>query len=241
MHLAAILVAAGTGSRFGAETPKQFLILRGQPVVRHAARALIDSGAVLQPVGDAAAIDAALEGLPHLPTVAGGATRQDSVRAGLLALRPHAPAFVLVHDAARPVIPPGTVPALLAALDRHPGAIPAAPVADTLKRVRAGIIEATVPREGLFRAQTPQGFRFDALLAAHHAGVTGATDDASLLEALGQNVAIVAGSESNIKLTYQEDLARLEAVMSSAAPAEMSAGPSPGCCRASAPGSTCTF
>jgi 2-C-methyl-D-erythritol 4-phosphate cytidylyltransferase/2-C-methyl-D-erythritol 2,4-cyclodiphosphate synthase len=214
MHLAAILVAAGTGSRFGTETPKQFLTLLGQPVIRHAARALIGAGAELQPVGEAASIDAALEGLPHLPTVPGGAVRQDSVREGLLALRSHAPEFVLVHDAARPVIPPGTVPALLAALAQYPGAIPAAPVADTLKRVRDGTIAETVPREGLFRAQTPQAFRFDALLAAHLAGVTGATDDAALLEALGQTVAIVAGSESNIKLTYKEDLARLEAVMS---------------------------
>src|SRR5271165_2434993 len=214
MTIAAVLVAAGSGSRFGAETPKQFLMLLGQPVIRHAARALIEAGAVLQPVGDAAAIDAALEGLPHLPTVPGGAARQDSVRAGLLALRPHAPDFVLVHDAARPVIPPGTVPALLAALAQYPGAIPAAPVADTLKRVRDGTIEATVPRDGLFRAQTPQAFRFDALLAAHDAGVTGATDDASLLEAVGQTVAIVPGSESNIKLTWPEDLARLEAAMS---------------------------
>ncbi len=213
MQLAAILVAAGTGSRFGAETPKQFLTLMGQPVIRHAARALIEAGSVLQPVGDAAAIDAALEGLPHLPTVPGGATRQDSVRAGLLALRPHAPDFVLVHDAARPFIPGNTVPDLLKALAHAHGAIPAVPVADTLKRVASGTIQETVPRDGLFRAQTPQGFRFAALLAAHHAGVSGATDDASLLEALGQDVAIVPGAESNIKLTWPEDLARLEAAM----------------------------
>ena len=205
MHLAAILVAAGTGSRFGAETPKQFLPLLGEPVIRHAARALIGAGAALQPVGEAALIDAALRGLPHLPTVPGGATRQDSVRAGLLALRSDPPEFVLVHDAARPVIPPGTVPALLAAL-----------VADTLKRAKDGIILETVPRDGLFRAQTPQAFRFDALLAAHQAGVTGATDDASLLEALGQTVAIVPGSDSNIKLTFPDDLTRLEAAMSAA-------------------------
>jgi len=127
MHLAAILVAAGTGSRFGAETPKQFLTLLGQPVIRHAAMALIEAGAEIQPVGDAALIAVALEGLPHLRTVPGGATRQDSVRAGLLALKPHAPAFVLVQDAARPVIPPGTVTALLTALEATPGAIPAAP------------------------------------------------------------------------------------------------------------------
>ncbi len=213
MHLAAILVAAGTGSRFGAETPKQFLPLMGEPVIRHAARALLAAGAELQPVGDAASIDAALDGLPHMPTVAGGATRQDSVRAGLLALKSRSPAFVLVHDAARPMIPEGTIPALLAALATSPGAIPAAPVADTLKRVSDGIILETVPRESLFRAQTPQAFRFEVLLTAHHAGVTGATDDASLLEALGQAVAIVPGSESNIKLTFPDDLARLEAVM----------------------------
>ena len=214
MHLAAILVAAGTGSRFGSETPKQFLSLFGEPVVRHAARALIDAGATLQPVGDPGAIAEALAGLPHLPTVPGGATRQDSVRSGLLALRPLAPEFVLIHDAARPCIPHNTVPALLAALTKNPGAIPAAPVADTLKRVQDGIIRETVPRDGLFRAQTPQAFRFGAILEAHQAAVTGATDDASLLEALGLNVAIVPGSERNIKLTYQEDLARLEAAMS---------------------------
>jgi len=221
MQLAAILVAAGTGSRFGAEVPKQFLTLLGQPVIRHAARALIEAGAEIQPVGDAGSIAAALEGLPHLPVVPGGATRQDSVLAGLLALRTHAPAVVLVHDAARPLIPSGTVPALLAALENAPGAIPGAPVADTLKRVAGGRIQETVPREGLFRAQTPQAFRFDALLAAHRAGVTGATDDASLLEALGQAVAIVPGSESNIKLTYPDDLARLEAAMSVASPVSM--------------------
>jgi 2-C-methyl-D-erythritol 4-phosphate cytidylyltransferase/2-C-methyl-D-erythritol 2,4-cyclodiphosphate synthase len=215
MRLAAILVAAGTGSRFGAGIPKQFLTLRGEPVIRHAARSLVEAGAEIQPVGDAGPIDAALEGVPHLATVPGGATRQDSVRSGLLALRPHAPAFVLVHDAARPIIPPGTIPALLAALAHAPGAIPGAPVADTLKRALDGVIVATVPREGLFRAQTPQAFRFDALFAAHHASITGSTDDASLLEALGQDVAIVPGSESNIKLTWPDDLARLEAAMSS--------------------------
>jgi 2-C-methyl-D-erythritol 4-phosphate cytidylyltransferase/2-C-methyl-D-erythritol 2,4-cyclodiphosphate synthase len=216
MYLAAILVAAGTGSRFGTETPKQFLTLRGEPVMRHAARALIEAGATLQPVGEANPIAESLAGLPHLPTVTGGATRQDSVRSGLLALQPHAPEFVLIHDAARPFIPPGTVADLLAALAENPGAIPGAPVADTLKRVRDGIIVETVPRDGLFRAQTPQAFRFNAIFEAHHAGVTGATDDAALLEALGLNVAIVAGSERNIKLTYQDDLSQMEAAMSAA-------------------------
>jgi 2-C-methyl-D-erythritol 4-phosphate cytidylyltransferase/2-C-methyl-D-erythritol 2,4-cyclodiphosphate synthase len=104
-----------------------------------------------------------------LPVVAGGATREDSVRAGLEAIAAEAPDYVLVHDAARPVIPRGTIPALLTALEAHAGAIPAQPVADTLKRVSGGVIETTVPREGLFRAQTPQAFRFGALRAAHAA------------------------------------------------------------------------
>jgi 2-C-methyl-D-erythritol 4-phosphate cytidylyltransferase / 2-C-methyl-D-erythritol 2,4-cyclodiphosphate synthase len=214
VRVAAILVAGGTGSRFGAEAPKQFLLLAGKPVIRHAAEALAAHVALLQPVGDAPAIEAALIGLPHLPPVPGGATRQDSVRAGLEALEPASPDIALVHDAARPVIPVGTIPALLSALREAPGAIPAAPVADTLKRVVSGTITATVSREGLYRAQTPQAFHFKVLLAAHRNGIgVAATDDASLLEALGERVAIVPGSDDNIKLTYAEDLTRLERAM----------------------------
>jgi 2-C-methyl-D-erythritol 4-phosphate cytidylyltransferase/2-C-methyl-D-erythritol 2,4-cyclodiphosphate synthase len=214
MRIAAILVAAGSGTRFGAETPKQFLMLAGKPVIRHAAEALAAHVSLLQPVGDAEPIEAALHRVTGcLPVIPGGATRQDSVRAGLEALAPHQPDIVLVHDAARPIIPEGTIPALLAALKESPGAIPAAPVADTLKRVVRGVIIETVPRIGLFRAQTPQAFQFQALLAAHRSGLTGATDDASLLEAAGQTVEVVPGSDDNIKLTYPEDLVRLERIM----------------------------
>ncbi|MGH7049994.1 MAG: 2-C-methyl-D-erythritol 4-phosphate cytidylyltransferase [Acetobacteraceae bacterium] len=211
MSIAALLLAAGTGSRFGAVTPKQFLPLLGRPVIRHAAEALAAHVAFLQPVGAAAPIDAALAGLPHLPAVPGGATRQVSVRAGLEALAPHAPAIVLVHDAARPQIPPGTIPALLAALEKAPGAIPALAVTDTLKRSGpTGAIEETVPRAGLWRAQTPQAFHFETLLRLHRAaGNNGATDDAALLEAAGLAVALVAGSEDNIKITIPDDLSRL--------------------------------
>jgi 2-C-methyl-D-erythritol 4-phosphate cytidylyltransferase/2-C-methyl-D-erythritol 2,4-cyclodiphosphate synthase len=214
MRIAALLVGAGSGTRFGAETPKQFLSLGGRPVLRHAAETLVEHVEMLQPVGDKAPIEAALEGLRHLPPVPGGATRQQSVHAGLEALGADAPDVVLVHDAARPLIPPGTIPALLAALEHAPGAIPAIPVADTLKRVVDGVITATAPRDGLYRAQTPQAFRFPILLAAHRAGTAGAaTDDASLLEAAGLTVAIVPGSEDNIKLTWPEDLRRLERAM----------------------------
>jgi len=218
MRIASLLVAAGSGVRFGAETPKQFLRIGGKPVIRHAAEALAAESDILQPVGDAAAIEAALTGLPHRPVVAGGATRQDSVRAGLEALAPFAPDIVLVHDAARPIVPKGTIAALVAALAEAPGAIPAAPVADTLKRVVAGAITETVPRDGLFRAQTPQAFRFATLLAAHRAELQGATDDASLLEAAGERVLVVPGSEDNIKRTWPEDLGRLERAMTTLFP-----------------------
>ena len=116
MRLAAILVGAGTGTRYGDPMPKQFLPLAGKPVIRWAAEALLRHGAILQPVGDATRIAEALIGLAHLPAVPGGATRQDSVRAGLEALAAHAPDIVLVHDAARPFLPDGTVEALIAAL-----------------------------------------------------------------------------------------------------------------------------
>jgi 2-C-methyl-D-erythritol 4-phosphate cytidylyltransferase/2-C-methyl-D-erythritol 2,4-cyclodiphosphate synthase len=214
MRVAAILVAAGSGSRFGTDVPKQFMMVAGKPVIRHAAEALAAHVSLLQPVGDAEPIEAALRGVTGcLPVIPGGAARQDSVRVGLEALAPHEPDIVLVHDAARPVVPPGTIPALLAALRESPGAIPAAPVADTLKRVVRGVITETVLRAGLFRAQTPQAFRFETLLAAHRAGLTGATDDASLLEAAGETVEVVPGSDDNIKLTYPEDLVRLERIM----------------------------
>ncbi len=210
MRIAALLVAAGSGSRFGGDIPKQFLTIAGKPVIRHAAEALLPHVSVLLPVGDAGPIAAALEGLDVLPAVPGGDTRHASVSAGLKALAANAPDLVLVHDAARPFLPAATIPALLAALRSHDGAIPAVPVADTLKRVQSGRITATVPRDGLFRAQTPQAFRYHLLRALHATGGAGATDDAALLEQAGHPVAIVAGSEDNIKLTYKEDLVRLE-------------------------------
>src|SRR5580700_5076840 len=113
MRVAAILVAAGSGARFGTEMPKQFMMIAGKPVIRHAAETLAAHVALLQPVGDAPAIEAALTGLAHLRPVTGGPSRQDSVLAGLEALEALAPDVVLVHDAARPLIPAGTIPALL--------------------------------------------------------------------------------------------------------------------------------
>jgi len=216
MRIAALLVAAGSGTRFGSDVPKQFLPLAGIPVIRRAAFALIDDVDLLLPVGPSALIASALAGLPHLPVVPGGAERQDSVRAGLEALVSSAPDVVLVHDAARPVIPPGTIGALLAALHEADGAIPAVAVADTLKRSDGQTILETVPRAGLYRAQTPQAFHFPLLLRLHRAAAgRAATDDAALLEAAGHSVRLVAGSEANVKVTVKEDLMRLEAAMRS--------------------------
>ena len=214
MRIAAILVAAGNGNRFGGDTPKQFTMIAGKPVIRHAAEALLPHVSALQPVGDAGQVAEALAGLNVLPAVPGGSTRQASVMAGLQALSPHAPELVLVHDAARPFVPPAIIPALLAALRSHDGAIPAIPVADTLKRVQSGRIVATVRRDGLYRAQTPQAFRYHLLRALHGSGEAAATDDAALLEAAGHPVAIVPGAEDNIKLTYPEDIVRLERAFS---------------------------
>jgi 2-C-methyl-D-erythritol 4-phosphate cytidylyltransferase/2-C-methyl-D-erythritol 2,4-cyclodiphosphate synthase len=218
MRVIALLMAAGSGSRFGAAEPKQFLPLLGRPILRHAAEALLADGAVqaLLPVvapGQAGRVMAMLEGLPCLPAVEGGNSRQDSVRAGLESLIAEAPDVVLVHDAARPILPAGTIPALLSALEAYHGAIPAQPVTDTLKAGQDGAIQRTVPRAGLYRAQTPQAFRFATLLEAHRTATEEATDDASLLEAAGLPVALLPGSENNLKVTYPEDLARAEAAL----------------------------
>lgn len=215
MRIAAILVAAGSGQRFGADRPKQYIECAGKPVVRWAAERLAPHVAFLQPVGDPAALADALADLDHLPVVSGGATRQHSVRAGLEALAPFAPDVVLIHDAARPYLPEDTIPALLEALVTFDGAIPAVPVADTLKREANGLIAETVARDGLHRAQTPQAFRFETILALHrqNVGVPGATDDAALFERAGLAVALIRGHEDNIKITYQEDAVRMARIL----------------------------
>jgi 2-C-methyl-D-erythritol 4-phosphate cytidylyltransferase/2-C-methyl-D-erythritol 2,4-cyclodiphosphate synthase len=213
-RVAALLMAAGSGARFGADRPKQFSTISGKTVLRHAAERLLAEVDLVLPVGEAGPISDALAGLPHLPPVAGGATRQDSVRRGLEALVAHEPDIVMVHDGCRPYIPPGTIPALRAALESCDGAIPAVPVADTLKRGDAdGRIAATVPRTGLYRAQTPQAFRFSLLLGLHRSAAEGATDDAGILEDAGHAVALVPGSEDNIKMTFPEDAPRLERIL----------------------------
>lgn len=223
-RVAALLLAAGRGRRFSAGATeeqaaisKQFHLLAGQPVIRHAALALLPHVDYLQPVGNDPLLPQALAGLDVLSPVPGGAERHDSVRAGLeaLAALPTPPDIVLVHDGARPYVPAALITRVLEALEHHEGVIPALPVSDTLKKVKDGIITDTVPRDGLWRAQTPQGFSFPLLYALHTRHRTALTDDAGLLEAAGHPVAIVMGVEDNIKLTVTEDLMRLERAMQS--------------------------
>ncbi|MBX6320196.1 MAG: bifunctional 2-C-methyl-D-erythritol 4-phosphate cytidylyltransferase/2-C-methyl-D-erythritol 2,4-cyclodiphosphate synthase [Rhodospirillaceae bacterium] len=221
----ALVVAAGRGQRLGGEVPKQYLPLAGVPVLRRSLDAFLGhpgiAGArvVFHP-DDRDRYAAAVAGLDLPPPVAGGATRQQSVLNGLESLAEFGPDVVLIHDAARPLVSRDIIDRTLAALDRAPGAVGAVRGADTVKRDDgAGRVAATVDRAGLWRAQTPQAFRYGPILAAHRAAAGrdgGATDDAAIAEAAGLPVAIVPGSEDNFKITTAEDLRRAERLLGAA-------------------------
>jgi 2-C-methyl-D-erythritol 4-phosphate cytidylyltransferase/2-C-methyl-D-erythritol 2,4-cyclodiphosphate synthase len=210
-RFAAVIVAAGQGLRAGQAVPKQFASWRGKPVVRHAAEALVAAGAgplaVAIPEGAGAIAGEALAGLAGIRLVTGGATRQESVRLALEALAPETPAFVLIHDAARPHCPADVIDRLLEALHDRPGAIPVLPVVDSLALADHGVMAGSADREALRRVQTPQAFRFDAILSAHRgwAGAATAGDDAQVARAAGLAVALVEGDERLRKLTFAED------------------------------------
>lgn len=214
MRLAAILVAAGSGVRAGGGRAKQWRALGDRPVVRWAADGLRAAGVVrlivaIPPGGDAEA-RTALAGLADWLPVTGGATRAESVRAGLIALAQDPPEIVLVHDAARPFVALRHVLPLLDALADDAGvdgACPALPVADTLKRAVDGVVETTLDRSRLWRVQTPQAFRYARLLGAYAALPAGAeaTDDAGVVEAAGGRVVLTAGDFRLEKLTRAED------------------------------------
>lgn len=213
MRTAALIVAAGSGQRLGSATPKQYLPLAGRPLLRHALDRFaghpgIDAVLVVVGPGQEAEYGRAVAGLDLAPPVAGGATRQASVRHGLEALAADPPDRVLIHDAARPLASAALIGRVLDALDRADGALPVLPVTDTLKRVEGGLATAGPDRAGLVRAQTPQGFRFPAILEAHRRLAGSAlTDDAAVAEAAGLAVACVAGEERNLKVTVPDDLA----------------------------------
>jgi 2-C-methyl-D-erythritol 4-phosphate cytidylyltransferase/2-C-methyl-D-erythritol 2,4-cyclodiphosphate synthase len=216
MSIAAILVAGGSGQRAGG--PKQWRPLAGRPLLRWAAEGLlggVERLVAVVPAGEEARGRDALAGLPVEAVVAGGATRTASVAAGLQALAPDPPRVVLVHDAARPFVGRRHIARLLEALEEADGAVPALPVADTLKRGANGLVVETASREGLYRAQTPQAFRWEAVVAAYR-GADEASDDAALVERAGGRVALVPGDPLLFKLTYPEDFAMAEALAGAA-------------------------
>lgn len=215
----ALIVAAGRGVRAGGGLPKQYRKLAGRPVLAHTLDVFcehdgVDGVCVAIHPDDHILYEAAAAGRPKLIAPAhGGAARQDSVRLGLEHLAARAPGRVLIHDAARPFVDGATIARVIAELDRSDGAVPAVPVVDTLKR-NDGARVTTVSRAGLWRAQTPQGFRFAPILDAHRrmAGHD-LTDDAAVAEECGLGVALVEGAESNMKLTTDADFHRAEQML----------------------------
>jgi 2-C-methyl-D-erythritol 4-phosphate cytidylyltransferase/2-C-methyl-D-erythritol 2,4-cyclodiphosphate synthase len=211
----AVVVAAGSGARAGG--PKQWRPLAGKPVARWSVEALLAAGAaqvvVVIPADGRAEAEAAFKGL-DVTFAEGGATRSRSVRNGLAKVTAQA---VLVHDAARPFVTAAHVRTLLAALEAADGALPALPVADTLKRAADGLVEATTSRDGLWRAQTPQAAHADVLRAAYAAFPEGEepTDEAAVLERAGKRVRLVPGDPRLFKLTYPEDFAMADALAGS--------------------------
>ncbi|MGI9478450.1 MAG: bifunctional 2-C-methyl-D-erythritol 4-phosphate cytidylyltransferase/2-C-methyl-D-erythritol 2,4-cyclodiphosphate synthase [Hyphomicrobiaceae bacterium] len=226
MNTVAVIVAAGRGSRAAGESAgvKQYVDIGGRSVLARATapflgHPLIAHVQVVIHADDGNLYDRAMAGMDSpnlLPPIHGGATRQQSVLAGLRAVAPLAPDVVLIHDAARPFVSADDISSVHAALETYAGAIIAVPVVDTLKRGdgATAAITATVARQSLWRAQTPQGFRYAEILGAHEAAAAGDrndfTDDASIAEAAGLNVALVAGTERNFKITTSADFARAQ-------------------------------
>ena len=215
-RIAALIVAAGRGTRFGGETPKQYVPLNGPCAFRRSLERFLEHPdvAVVQPVihaDDQALFAKAIEGLDHpdlQPPVTGGATRAASVLRGLEALEGAAADCVLVHDAARPFLPAHVITDVVKALETSPAAFAALPVVDALWSSEEGLARASVARDGLWRAQTPQGFHFKTLLAAHRAHPGDAADDVAIVRAQNVPVQIVQGHTSNFKITTPEDLDR---------------------------------
>lgn len=215
MTTTALIVAAGRGARMGGDLPKQWMPLCGRPVLAHTIDAFRAASirrivVVIHPDDRARAASLAA---PDVTFVDGADSRDASVRAGLAGLALDPPRHVLVHDGARPLVSRALISRVLAALQTHAGAAPALPVTDALWRGNQGLVSGTQDRAGLWRAQTPQGFDYAALVAAHAAHPGGALDDVQVARDAGLDVAIVEGEEENLKLTYPADFARAERIM----------------------------
>jgi 2-C-methyl-D-erythritol 4-phosphate cytidylyltransferase/2-C-methyl-D-erythritol 2,4-cyclodiphosphate synthase len=220
MRVVALIMAAGKGERAGGGRPKQYRKIAGQPLLRHTLDRFchqpgIASVRVIINPDDEALYDAAVEGLPLAPPITGGSSRQESVRLGLEALADEPPDLVLIHDAARPFVDAGTIQAVIAALAEAEGAIAALPMTDSVKLSEGPNILKGVPRDGLWRALTPQGFHFQSILQAHRkARGLNMTDDASVAEYAGVTMRLVHGNEDNFKITHEADFSRAERLLS---------------------------
>ncbi len=210
-----MIVAGGSGLRAGGGTPKQYQSIGGKPLIRWTLKAFAEHPGIahVQPViaaGHEARFADAASGLAVEAPVIGGATRQASSHIGIEAVARHHPDKVLVHDAARPFASHELISQVIAGLDRHPGVVPGLSIADTLKHAPGGLVQRTADRAGLWSVQTPQGFDFKAILAAHRAaiagGVTDLTDDSAVAERAGIEVAIIPGRNENRKITTGEDV-----------------------------------
>lgn len=213
MSTAVIIVAAGRGTRAGGAEPKQWQPLAGRPVLAHTIDAFAGIGRVvlvLHP--EDMARGAALFG-GHVTLCAGGADRSASVRNALELLAGSGVSTVLIHDGARPLVSRAVIDEVLSALETGPAAAPALPVSDALWTGADGAVSGMRDRAGLWRAQTPQGFDFEAILAAHRAHPDGAADDVEVARAAGLSVAITQGAEDNLKITYPEDFLRAERLL----------------------------
>ena len=211
----ALIVAAGSGERFGGSIPKQYQDLGGVPILRRSVLAFlnhphIDQVQVVISPNHRDLYDKAVEGLGLPEPITGGATRQDSVRLGLEVLEKNdKPKLVMIHDAARPLIDAVTITAVRKALDNESGVIAAKPLVDTLKRGKGEQIEATIDRTNLWQAHTPQAFHFDDILKAHRATIGAQlTDDAAVAEKAGMSVTMVLSNPDNMKITNPDDLDR---------------------------------
>lgn len=218
MTVTALIVAAGQGIRAGGDVPKQYQPVGDMPLLRHAVLRLqayrgVDIVRVVINPSTRALYDAAVAGLGLGEPIAGGATRQESARAGLEALAADPPEIVLVHDAARAFVPDTVLDAMLEALadTSNDGAVPGLAVIDSLRRGTSHY-DAAVDRDGLWRVQTPQAFRYPALLAAHRAAASGATDELGIAMAAGLRVAVTPGDERAFKVTNPEDFAKAAAM-----------------------------
>ncbi|BBU56828.1 bifunctional enzyme IspD/IspF [Mameliella alba] len=214
MQTGIIIVAAGRGTRAGGGLAKQWRHVAGKPVARWTLEAFAGRGPLVMVVhpDDMSQAQAVAAGL-DLRIVTGGADRSASVRAGLEALAQDSPEHVLIHDVARPCVSPAVIDAVLDALDHHPGAAPALPVTDALWTGDGTRVTGARDREGLYRAQTPQGFRFAEILAAHRAHPGGAADDVAVARAAGLDVAITQGDEANLKITTPGDFSRADSYL----------------------------